>query len=89
MQQAQHILDAENGAESLVFTQEAETDKSIPLGEVDRRWRILWLETDDARLDLRRRFEAIAANLDQVVDSREQLHVDGQSAVHVTACLGH
>ena len=89
MEHPQYILHAEDSAQSLILSQEAQAHQTIPLGEVNWWRRILRLDSDHTTLYLGRWLETIASNLDQVVNARKELDVNAESTVHIGAWFGY
>lgn len=81
LQHGQDSGGLEAGVDGLVLSNEADSQKTVPLVEVDRRTGVLDLDLDDRRLDIGRRSEVTSADLHDVRDLGPHLHIDGQSAV--------
>lgn len=88
MQHFEDVFEPKDGAEGFVLAEEAESDEAVPLDEVDWWRRVLWLNSHDATLDLRWRLETVLGHLDEMVYSREKLHIYAEPAVHVGTRLG-
>ena len=87
VQHVDHMLNTEDCTESLVLSHETEADEAIPLSKIDGGRRIFGFDTDYRRLDLGRRFETIATHFDKMIDASEQLNIDRETTVKVTARL--
>ena len=89
VQHVDHVLDPEDGTQRLVLAHEAEADQSVPLCEVDGGGRVFGFNAHDGALDFGWRLETVATDLDQVVNARQQLNIDRQTAVEVATGPGH
>ena len=87
VQHFENVFEPEDGAKGFVLAEEAESDEAVPFNEIDRWGRVLGLNSHDATLDLRRRLETVLGYLDEVVDSREKLHIYAEPAVHIRSRL--
>ena len=83
MQHFEDVFEPEDGAECFVLAEEAESDEAVPLDEIDRWRRVLWLDSHDTTLNLRGWLETVLGYLDEVVDSREKLDIHAEPAVHI------
>lgn len=81
----QDVFQPEDGTKSLVLAQKTYANETIPFSKVYWRWRILGFDSDNAAFYFGRGFEAIATYFQQVVNLRQELHIDTQSTVHVAA----
>ena len=59
-----HVFDSEDCTESLVFSEEAQSDKAIPLSKIDSGRRVLWFDSDHTAFDFGRWFEAVSRDFD-------------------------
>ncbi len=75
-------------AQGLVLPHEGDTSEAVPFSEIDWRRRISWLDSNHTRLNLWRRLEIVLADLHEVVDTGQQLSVNGEAAVKLVAWLG-
>jgi len=68
-------------AQGLVLSHEGDTSETVPFSEIDWGWRISGLDSNYTRLNLWRWLEIVLANFHEVVDTGQQLSVDGEAAV--------
>lgn len=81
LENCQNSAGLEAGVDSLVLSNETDSQKTIPLVEVDRRPGVLDLNLDDRRLNIGRRSKVTSADLHDVRNLGPHLHIDRQSAV--------
>lgn len=71
----------EGSLKGLVLSDEANPKQAVPFQKVDIRQRIFGLYSDDTALNLRRWFEVVLSDFDQMIHLCQQLDVDTESAV--------
>lgn len=89
LQHLQYFLMFESSLKSLVFPDEAYPEQPIPVQKVNIRQWILRLNSHDAALHLGRRLEIVLSHLDEVVNSRQQLHIHTQPTIQIRPRLGN
>ena len=79
------MFDSKDCTKCLILSHKAESNEAVPLSKINGRGRIFRFDAHHRRFDFRRRFERIAANLNQVIHSCKKLYIDRQSTVEITA----
>lgn len=79
LEHLKHALCAKAGPDHLVAARKEHAAEAVKLLEPDRRRRVLWRDAHDRRLDVGRGAEIGLADLENVLDPREQLDVGRQA----------